>query len=293
MVETGSRLVVRAPAKVNLSLRILGRRADGYHDIDSLVAFADLHDRLEIEVLADGPDRLTVRGPFADRIDGENLVLRALAAVRKRIGAVPPLSVLVTKNIPVAAGLGGGSADAAAAIRASTRLAGHEPRLADLISLAASLGADVPVCLESRARVMRGIGADLLPPLELPELPILLANPLVAVPTAEVFRRLRLDGAVPRHDLEVPIDRLLRDGPNDLEAAAVSVAPAIAHLLAWMRRRAGVVACRLSGSGATCFALFEDAAAAAASAEALRGEQPDVWLHLGRLTAWNEAALFD
>jgi 4-diphosphocytidyl-2-C-methyl-D-erythritol kinase len=284
-------LVETAPAKVNLTLRVLGRRADGYHDIESLVAFADIGDRLSLTP-ADALT-LTVIGPGAAQTGAaaDNLVVKAANALAARVPGLQSGAFALEKNLPVAAGLGGGSADAAAALRLLARvneLAADDPRLHDA---ARATGADVPVCLDPQPRVMRGIGEILSVPLPLPRLRTLLANPGVAVPTKLVFSgwaasaspKRGLAGAsdlsalVKMQNAEQLLDWLARQ-QNDLEGPAIAVAPAIAEVLASLRAASGCRLARMSGSGATCFALFSSAAQAAAAGKKLRARFPGWWI---------------
>jgi 4-diphosphocytidyl-2-C-methyl-D-erythritol kinase len=278
-------LVDTAPAKVNLTLRVIGRRADGYHDIESLVTFAELGDRL---ALTPGSElAVTVVGPSAGHTgaDSENLVLKAARALAASIVDLRLGAFSLEKNIPVAAGLGGGSADAAAALRLLARvnnLAAHDPRLHEA---ARATGADVPVCLDSRPRLMRGIGDILSEPLPLPRLCALLINPGIALPTKLVFSGWKADRSQPMPSAtmnEMPdtqhlLDWLAREA-NDLEPPALALAPAIADVLSALRENAGCRLARMSGSGATCFALFLSAAEAAAAARRLRAQFPQWWI---------------
>jgi 4-diphosphocytidyl-2-C-methyl-D-erythritol kinase len=280
----------RAPAKVNLTLRVLGKRADGYHELESLVAFAGVGDTLTFT-----PGRalaLTVRGATAAASGDvpDNLVLKAARALAERVSGLKPGRFLLTKSLPVAAGVGGGSADAAAALRLlarANRIAAGDARL---LEAARATGADVPVCLDSRPRIMRGIGEILSPPLDLPALPAVLVNPGVAVPTKDVFRALRLDSE-PRdtnnssRSLEGLASRgradlaaVLADTGNDLEAPAIAIQPVIADVLRRLRRLDGCELARMSGSGATCFGLFDTRRAAMAAARALREQKPRWWI---------------
>ena len=291
MTATAS-LVETAPAKVNLTLRVLGRRADGYHDLESLVAFADIGDTLRLTP-GDGLT-LAVRGPNAREAgpDADNLVLKAAGALAASIVGVRLGAFELEKMLPVAAGLGGGSADAAAALRLLARaneLRGDDVRLYEA---ACATGADVPVCLEPRVRVMRGVGDILSAPLDLARLPAVLVNPGVAVATKDVFARWSpaaapaplfdwtAIGAIANRDQML---RLLSYQPNDLEAPAVAVAPAIAETLAALRALAGCRLARMSGSGATCFALFANAAEAILAAQALSARHPQWWVRAGAL----------
>jgi 4-diphosphocytidyl-2-C-methyl-D-erythritol kinase len=285
----------RAPAKINLTLRVVGRRADGYHDLESLVVFAGVAD-----TLAFAPGRalaLTVDGPTAassGAVD-DNLVLKAARGLAGRVEGLKLGRFRLTKRLPVAAGVGGGSSDAAAALRLiarGNRIALDDPRLKEA---ARATGADVPVCLDPRPRVMRGIGDVLSAPLALPKLPAVLVNPRVAVPTKDVFAALRphLEArkgkeeesafdSRPRWKVNELIEALAHDR-NDLEAPAIAIAPAIAQVLDALRALKDCRLARMSGSGATCFGLFGTAPAAAAAARALRAKHPDWWIRATKL----------
>jgi 4-diphosphocytidyl-2-C-methyl-D-erythritol kinase len=276
----------RAPAKVNLTLRVIGRRPDGYHDLESLVVFASVGDGL---TLAAGPRLLlTVRGPTAGSSGAltDNLVLKAANALAERVRGLKGGRFVLSKRLPVAAGLGGGSADAAAALRLLARrnhLALDDGHLCDAARLT---GADVPVCLDPRPRLMSGIGNLLSPPLELPRLAGVLVNPRVAVPTKGVFEKLaapRVVRAAKVSEDYPPTDRAslieyLADRGNDLELPAIALQPVVAEVLEAFRRLPGCRLARMSGSGATCFALFDNTKAAAAAARALRERKPDWWV---------------
>jgi 4-diphosphocytidyl-2-C-methyl-D-erythritol kinase len=283
-----SDLVESAPAKVNLTLRVLGRRADGYHYIESLVAFADIADRL---ALTPGDAlTLTVHGPSAAQsgAQADNLVLKAARALGARVPDLRAGAFRLEKNLPVAAGLGGGSADAAAALRLLARvnkLAPDDPRLHDA---ARATGADVPVCLDPRPRLMRGIGDLLSAPLPLPQLPALLVNPGVTLPTKLVFAGWRPSASAPssaanfailaKMDSERQLFDWLSRETNDLEAPAIALAPVIVEVLASLRAAAGCRLARMSGSGATCLALFSSAAETAAAAKNLRAQFAHWWI---------------
>ena len=280
-------LVENAPAKVNLTLRVLGRRPDGYHDLESLVVFADFGDRLRFARSAELA--LTVRGPNAAQVreGADNLVLKAakeLAALEPAIGLG---AFHLDKRLPVAAGLGGGSADAAAALRLLAKANGLPPEHPALFAAARATGADVSVCLDPRSRIMRGIGEVLSLPLSLPALPAVLVNPRVALTTKAVFARwtapavaaATLDAdAVAKFEEHDGLLRLLTTQANDLEAPAITLAPVIADVLAALRALTGCSLARMSGSGATCFALFASAAAAQEAAKGLHGKYPQWWV---------------
>jgi len=277
-----------AAAKVNLYLHVTGRRDDGYHLLDSLVAFAGIGDALEARPAADLS--LTVEGPFAQTLsaDENNLALRAARALKDASGATTGARIVLQKNLPVASGIGGGSADAAATIRALMRLWNVRPDEARLGALALSLGADVPVCLKGRAVFMGGIGEDLTPAPALPAASIVLANPGLPVATPEVFRRRQGAFSPPARFSETPRDaaalaELLRTRRNDLEAPARALCPAVGEVLDALARRPGALIARMSGSGATCFALFDGPGPAAEAALALGRAHPGWWVRAGAL----------
>jgi len=281
-----------ARAKVNLTLRVLGRRPDGYHELESVVAFAAIADRLTLAPAAHA--ELTVTGPGAAGCGAlnDNLVLRAARALGEKIEGLRTGVFTLEKNLPAAAGIGGGSADAAAALRL---LAVHNDLACDdarVMAVARATGADIPVCVASHACVMTGVGENLMP-LDLPPLPCVLVNPRLAVATKDVFAALGLKPGElrtgmtdvleaivwpkPGASAEVWLD-VLAGGVNDLEAPAIRVQPAIADVLAMLRDTEGARLVRMSGSGATCFALYASEADAKAAAAALRAEQPSWWI---------------
>ena len=276
-----------AHAKVNLWLKVVGRRSDGYHLLDSLVAFVDLADTLEVRP----SDRLSLElsGPRVADLAGEsdNLVLKAARLLAERAGVAPHASIRLAKHIPVAAGLGGGSADAAATLRALSDLWRVALPEEELFDLAASLGADVPMCLAGRTALVSGIGEHLQPAPALPPASILLVNPGIALATREVFEARRgsfstpLPVMQPWRDLPEFVAALAERG-NDLSGAAISLRPAIAEVLAFLRHSAGARYAAMSGSGATCFALYDSPDAAQSAAAATPAAW---WRHAGRLMA--------
>ena len=266
-----------AYAKINLALHVRARRDDGYHDIETLFAFVDAGDGLDAAPRHDGAIMLSVEGPFAAGLEGDdNLVMRAARALYP-YGSGVGADIRLTKNLPVAAGIGGGSADAAAALRLLLRLWGIRPMDIDLPAIALSLGADVPACLASVTLRGSGVGERLEPvDLGMSGRPVLLVNPLTPCPTGPVFRAW--DG----------VDRgALGDDPqgwrNDLEAPALTLVPEIGAVLAALREAGDAAMVRMSGSGATCFALFEDRAACDAAHAAVGAAQPDWWTMAGAL----------
>ena len=280
-------LAEHAPAKVNLTLAVLGRRADGYHLLDSLVVFAGAGDRLTFA--PGGALSLDVRGVTAIKTGplDDNLVLKAARGLAAQVPGLKLGCFKLDKRLPVAAGLGGGSSDAAAALRLLARvnrLALDDPRLR---KVARSVGADVPVCVDPRPRRMRGIGEVLSRPLAIPKLAAVLVNPGVAVPTRDVFAILGFKPgeaparsgrarALPR-DREGFVEYLAGEG-NDLEPAAIKLQPVIARVLSALRKRPGCDLARMSGSGATCFGLFASSRAAADAARDLSAAHPRWWV---------------
>ncbi len=330
-------LRIFAPAKVNLFLHVLGKRADGYHDLDSLVTFADVGD----EIILEDADALSleIRGPlctFLPVLTGEvpsaamgegvsgagidfpppasslrssstasvngrgkddNLVLRAARGMEEIAGRAMPRAITLVKNLPVSSGIGGGSADAGAAMRGFLQQWPRENiRLADFMALAERLGADVPVCFRGMPALISGRGDD-LDFVDLPVLDMVLVNPGVAVSTAAVFARLNAPPVVrdaqaelpdwlpPRGDAEKISARellgRLQETRNDLETPAREIAPVIGGVLAALRD-AGAGLARLSGSGATCFGIFEDGARAKAAAETIAQAHPTWWVKAAR-----------
>ena len=266
----------RAPAKVNLFLHVLGRRADGYHLLDSLAVFAGAADVLR--ATPDASLSLTVSGPFGAALAGEadNLVLRAARALAKTAGVTAGARLALEKTLPVASGLGGGSADAAAALRLLGRLWGVAPERVD----AAALGADVPVCLAGRTARMGGIGELLTPAPALPRFGLALVNPGLPVATAAVFRaRIGAysppaalpEGWADAAAMAADLARLR----NDLEAPARALCPAVGDVLAALAARPGCLLARMSGSGASCFGIFADPDLAEQAASALA--RPGWW----------------
>ncbi len=284
--------MISAPAKINLDLRIVGRRADGYHLLDSLVAFPDFGDEIG---LAPAPQlRFVVSGPYAAMAgaDDANLALRAARLLAEFAGRPPNVSISLVKNIPVAAGLGGGSADAAAVLRGLASMWSLAMSGEELAALGLRLGADAPACLHGRPLVMRGIGEAIedFPSPRL-SLGVLLVNPGVACPTPDVFRAFARGaiGAAPvARPALAPGDRdgllaMIAANGNDLADAAVAVAPAVADVLAALRAAPRRLHAAVTGSGATCFALFADRAGAESAAAALARAHPAWWIRAASL----------
>jgi 4-diphosphocytidyl-2-C-methyl-D-erythritol kinase len=278
-----------APAKLNLYLHVVGRRADGYHLLDSLVAFAAPADDIVAEPAP--ALSLSVRGPYAAALGDaapDNLVWRAAERLAAQAGRSAAAALTLTKNLPVASGIGGGSSDAAAALKALAALWRLDTAAVDLAAIAATLGADVPVCLGARAAWLGGAGEAVEPAGLLPAVTALLVNPGVALPTPAVFKARQGPFSAPArfampHDA-AGLAALLAARRNDLTAAAISIVPAIGDVLGRLAALEGALIARMSGSGATCFALFDVPEAAAAAALRLRTERPGWWVAAGRLS---------
>ncbi len=268
-------LVEPAPAKLNLALHVRARRADGYHALETLFAFA--RDGDVVTLASAERDSFTVTGPFAAVIgdDADNLVVRALTAFRAAFGVDERYAITLDKRLPVASGIGGGSADAAATLRALARHHGVTREDRRLDAVARALGADVPACLLGRAALGTGRGDDLVPIAGLGDCPALLVNPLEKVSTAAVFARW--DGVDRGAIGEGGTLALARAGRNDLQPAAEAIAPAVRDLLQALRQQGGVILARMSGSGATCFALFDDSGARDSAAAAITARHPAWW----------------
>lgn len=288
MMPPPNPLTTRAPAKINLSLHVLGRRPDGLHDLESLVAFAGAGDILRFE--PGGPLRLSVSGPTAPLAgpDIDNLVLKAARALADRVPDLALGAFHLVKRLPVAAGIGGGSSDAAAALRLLARHNGLAPDDPRLFEAARATGADVPVCLDPRARMMRGVGERLGAAVRLAPLPVVLVNAGIALETRHVFAGLALrpgeaverpahPGLAPDAGRSVLLE-VLHATRNDMEGAARALAPAVGLGLELLAGTAGARLCRMSGSGATCFAIYDDCRSAARAAETLRLIQPGWWI---------------
>ncbi|MGR9162286.1 4-(cytidine 5'-diphospho)-2-C-methyl-D-erythritol kinase [Rhizobium leguminosarum] len=270
-----------ARAKINLALHVTGQRQDGYHLLDMLVTFADHGDRLDF--MRSPTDEFALSGRFGETLAGDggtNLVLKARDLLREAIGPLAfPVRIHLEKNLPVASGIGGGSADAAATLRGLMRLWGTSLPEEALAALALKLGADVPMCLASRPLIARGIGEKIEPVPELPVLAMVLANPLKGVSTPEVFRQLATKNnpalsLSPSRPQAADWLAAIAAARNDLEPPARELVPEIAAISAMLQAN-GALLTRMSGSGATCFGIFATMAAAEDAAAALHDERPD------------------
>lgn len=287
---------VFAPAKINLYLHILGKRVDdGYHLLDSLACFADVGDI--VEVCKSDCFSFQMKGPFAghfaaaDADPGEgsgNIVVRAAMALAEREGIEPAVSIELTKNLPLASGIGGGSSDAAAVVRALQELWGLDAQAPYMETLLLELGADVPVCYAARPMRISGIGERLDPVTDLPQLSILLVNPMKSCPTASVFGFYGGNRSVEDLVLEFPSGKddfcdFIVSQRNDLLESALQVVPEIGLCLEALASSADCIVSRMSGSGATCFGLFKTDEQAVLAKEAIQKEFPEWWVEAGRL----------
>ncbi len=296
--SSANELVENARAKVNLTLRVVGRRVDGYHDLESVVAFADCADQLSL--LPGVELALKTTGPLAEACGevGDNLVLKAARLLAERVPGLKTGTFSLHKVLPVAAGIGGGSADAAAALRLLARLNGLPINDARITEVAKLTGADVPVCVPSQPCVMTGVGESLMP-LNLPKLPCVLINPRVAVATKDVFAALGLRNG----ELLVGFADVLQAmvwpeagasledwveafaaSSNDLEAPAMRIQAVIREVISALNATDGAWLARMSGSGATCFAIYENTADAGRAADKIRRDHPQWWVHSGVLS---------
>ena len=288
MTGVAVRLTERAPAKINLTLHVVARRDDGYHALESLVVFTRSGDTLTLEpgvALS-----LTIEGPTAAAAghSEDNLVIRAARALARHVVGLEVGAFHLIKRLPVAAGIGGGSSDAAAALRLLARLNKLAPDDSRVMAAAAETGADIPVCLAARARMMRGIGDELGPVLALPPLPALVVNPGVPLQTKAVFKRMDLAlgwrTSASAHPAFVDgqaadaVFTALRRSRNDLEDPACVLVPVVSDVLAVLGAAPGCKLARMSGSGATCVGLFSDCRAAARAKKAIRRVHPGWWV---------------
>ena len=284
---SGETMIEAAPAKINLALHVTGQRADGYHLLDSIVAFAGHGDRLTFS--AAERDSFNLGGRFGPLLSAEaegkdgNLVLKARDLLREALAAggqsAGPVAITLEKNLPVASGIGGGSADAAATLRGLLRFWGGTLSSDTLSTTGLKLGADVPMCLESRPLRARGIGEQIDRLDTMPRFALVLANPLKAVSTPDIFRRLTYKdhppiGTLPRSAAPAEWLAFLSRLRNDLEPPARALLPEIAEISDQLRD-VGARLVRMSGSGATCFGIFDDVEAAGAAAGELARRRPD------------------
>ena len=290
MMADPARLRIPAPAKINLYLHVTGTRPDGYHLLDSLIAFAGIHDRVSVAP-ADGLI-LTIEGPYGDGLKGkeaDNLVLKAARHLGAAAGTEAGADIRLDKRLPVASGIGGGSADAAAALRGLSELWGVDGAGGpDLEKLALDLGADVPVCLFGSAAFIGGIGEKIARSPALPPAWLVLVHPGVALSTPEVFAAREGGFSEPAGFDNAPesaqaLADILAGRSNDLTAAAISLRPAIGDVLKALEAADECLLARMSGSGATCFGLFDDAGGAARAAAVMSQNRPEWWIRAAPL----------
>jgi 4-diphosphocytidyl-2-C-methyl-D-erythritol kinase len=277
-----------APAKVNLFLHVGAKRPDGYHDLASLVVFAGVGDRLDVREAKQLSLRL--EGPFAKALEGtaDNLVLKAARELdvwaEEHGHRTTPVEITLEKNLPVSAGIGGGSSDAAAALLMLAEFWSLPIAIDELQTIALSLGADVPVCVRGQPTIVTGLGEKLMPVEGLASFSLVLANPGVAVPTAQIFRALEARSGDELPPLSPPpatardLAMLLDRTTNDLAPIAKAIAPAIMHVEAALARTEGCLIARMSGSGATCFGLYDSQSAAEAGAAAISRTHSGWWV---------------
>ncbi len=286
----GDSVTVPAPAKLNLYLHVTGRRPDGYHLLDSLIAFAGVCD--VVEAAQADELSLAVEGPFAAALPAadENLALKAARALKQAAGVEAGARIRLEKRLPVASGIGGGSADAAAVLGALVKLWGVDTRAVDLDAVALSLGADVPACVKGYAAFVGGIGEEIRRAPALPPAWLVLVNPGRALKTAAVFKAWAGEFGTPARFDESPatagvLAELLKTRDNQLTAAAVGLEPAVGEALAALAAGDGVLLARMSGSGATCFGLFAEAGQAAGAAALIGRDRPGWWVRATPLIA--------
>jgi len=275
-----------APAKINLSLHVIGQTPKGYHQLQGLTVFTKLSDELTAREAKQ--DRLAITGPFAKALSGEgsNIILKALDLFRHHWPKSLPegLDITLEKMLPVAAGIGGGSADAAAALRMAARLSQTDISIAELAEVALELGADVPMCLFSRTCIIGGVGEKVQIVDPFPKLQLVLANPGIGVPTAQIFRLLKskknpVMPPLPTHvEHSAALALWLQDTRNDLEIPAIELVPQIADLTREMGKLSGCILSRMSGSGATIFGVFGAEKQAMSAAKQMHQKFPNFWV---------------
>ena len=277
-----SRITVNAPAKINLFLHVVGKRDDGYHLLESLVVFADYGDVVEVE--ESDKISLEIIGKYADALMGfpseNNLVWKAAIAVQKYLPRPLGAKIILTKNLPIASGIGGGSADAAATIKALLKLWKLDISDKKLAEIALNLGSDVPVCLYGKPAIMGGVGEEITPVTLQDKGYIVLINPNIPLATAEVFAAYKL--VMPNANIQKSLNTSIRwhdiiEYKNDLEPAAIAKLPIIGEMLDSLRNTQGCFLARMSGSGATCFGLYHDELSAQNAASAVQKIYPQAW----------------
>ena len=292
LADSGAGIARAAAAKINLYLHVTGKRADGYHLLDSLAVFAGVHDT----VVAQENESLTLslNGPFGATLSasaaGDNLVLRAAKLLREKSGVKAGAAITLVKRLPVASGIGGGSADAAATLLACDSLWKAKAAISDLAAMALQLGADVPICLHGRAAFFGGIGEEIADAPKLPPAFFVLINPGIPLSTADVFRARKGAFGNPGRFSDAPKDaaelaRILETRRNDLNEPAIGLCPVLSHVLETLAAARGCLLSRMSGSGATCFGLFATEARAKEAAREIQAKQPRWWVSASALIA--------
>lgn len=291
MTEIINAITMPAPAKINLYLHVTGKRDDGYHLLDGLVAFAGVHDI--ITIAAANQLKLINQGPFGEGLPttADNLVIRAAEQLQDLTGIMDGAQITLTKNLPIASGIGGGSADAAAAIKGLVRHWGIHPGHYDLSGLALGLGADVPICLYGQAAFMGGIGEQIEPVYALPEAPMVLVNPGVGVSTATIFKTRKAGFSLAHRFDNTPssfdelIELLTDNRGNDLMEPAIQTEPIIGDVLKQIELTRGCQLARMSGSGATCFGFYNTQVEADMAASDIKSTHPEWWVVATRLVS--------
>ena len=291
MTEIINAITMPAPAKINLYLHVTGKRDDGYHLLDGLVAFAGVHDI--ITIAAANQLKLINQGPFGEGLPttADNLVIRAAEQLQDLTGIMDGAQITLTKNLPIASGIGGGSADAAAAIKGLVRHWGIHPGHYDLSGLALGLGADVPICLYGQAAFMGGIGEQIEPVYALPEAPMVLVNPGVGVSTPTIFKVRKAGFSLAHRFDNTPssfdelIELLTDNRGNDLMEPAIQTEPIIGDVLKQIELTRGCQLARMSGSGATCFGFYNTQIEADMAASDIKNTHPEWWVVATRLVS--------
>lgn len=280
-------IAITAPAKLNYFLHVTGRRDDGYHLLQSAIFFADIGDKLRVKYSQSGETNLKVTGQFAEFLpeDGNNIVLRTVDSLKRKFPDIPPLTLILEKNLPVAAGIGGGSADAAACVRAVMQLCEKSVEENELVEMLLSLGADVPVCYQSHTALVEGIGERMTYWGTVPEFGLVLVNPLKPVLTAEIFSHVR--SFSPERVFQAPEGEsgwlnLAEQTQNDLEPIAIQLRPEIAEIIQLLKGQGSCLLARMSGSGATCFGLYPTQKLADQVAKTIASQYSQWWVKSGR-----------
>jgi len=289
--------VAHARSKINLALHVVGRTSNGYHQLSSLVAFCDIADELSVKFNESlGKDRYHIEGPFGQLLSQEpmesNLIVKAVCLLRQKTKETFSVDVTLSKNLPLASGIGGGSTDAAAMLNLLNRGLKKPCLPEELAELALTLGADVPMCLDAQPKWISGIGEVIAFCASFPEFPILLVNPLMPLSTPQVFKCYKESNA----PFDVPLEPVnlrhpeewvdwLKSARNALYSSAIQMCPIVAHVIHTLENTSGNLLARLSGSGATCFGIYDSVKSAADAADKVTAKYPDFWIRRGLLNA--------